>query len=269
MSLLVERKNRILHINLSRPAKRNALTVDMSREIVRNVRAVQDDPRIGCVLITGAGQVFCSGIDLDEMAVGNSHVFEALFQMGAEALKPIVVAVNGAALGGGLGLVAQGHIVVAEQSSFFSLPEIKVGLWPFLVYRAVEEELGSRRTLALSLSGRTFSAENALAWGLVDQLCPDDEVRDRAEAMARDLARACPSAIEAGMRYARDSRDKAVADAGEMASALQDKLLASADLDEGCAAFKQRREAHWPSMPHDFYGNGKTDGVSADSRQRR
>lgn len=257
MKLNISKKNRILHLTLSRPEKRNALTLEMCEGIVGAIDSAQNDDHIGCVLIAAEGPVFCAGMDLEEAATPPltklTAVHERLFSIGQQSLKPIVVAVNGAALGGGLGLVAQGHLVVAEASSLFALPEIKVGLWPFLVYRALEAAIGPRRTLSISLAGGTFNADRALSWGLIGQICPDDEVRDRAEAVARDLAKACPAAIEAGMQYLRDSRGKTWEEAGQVAASLRDKLMASADFEEGCAAFKERREALWPSMPKEFY----------------
>jgi enoyl-CoA hydratase/carnithine racemase len=257
MNLLIEKKRRVLELTLNRPEKRNALTSAMCEDMVGAVEAVQDDAEIGSILIRAVGQVFCAGMDLDEAVAAAGielgPVHERLFSIGFNSNKPIIVSVNGAALGGGLGLVAQGHVVVAERSSVFALPEIRIGLWPFLVYRAVESSIGTRRTLALSLTGRSFDAEEALAWGLVHRVCPDDEVCDRGSNLARDIAKACPRAIHAGMTYVRESRGKSLAEAGEIAAALRDELMRSDDFKEGVDAFKHKREAEWPSIPAVFY----------------
>jgi enoyl-CoA hydratase/carnithine racemase len=261
MSLLVETKRRVLRITLNRPEKRNALTSDMCKGIVEAVQAAENDAEIGSILISGVGQVFCAGMDLDEAAspagLELGPVHERLFSIGFESHKPIIVAVNGAALGGGLGLAAQGHVVLAEQSSVFCLPEVRIGLWPFLVYRAVEASIGARRTLALSLTARNFHAHEALAWGLVHKVCPDDELTDRACNLARDIAKACPTAVHAGMCYAHTAHGKSWHEAGLVAGQLRDELMKSEDFREGVAAFKQKREPSWPSMPQSFYKNGK------------
>jgi enoyl-CoA hydratase/carnithine racemase len=252
----VHDKNRILHITLNRPGKRNALTCEMCSGIAQAVASVQDREDIGAIFITAAGQVFCAGMDLDEAVLPHHNLaaaHEDLFTMGANSLKPIVICVNGPALGGGLGLVAQAHVVMAAQTAVFGLPEIRIGLWPFLVYRAVEAALGPRRTLELSLVGRTFHAPEALQWGLVHQICPPGEVCERAHALARDIAKASPRAIAAGMQYVRGSRAKSPKEAGELAAVLRTELMASGDFQEGCAAFKEKREPHWPSMPRGFY----------------
>ncbi len=252
----VQQKNRVLHLTLNRPGKRNALTCAMCSEIAQSVASAQDREDIGVILITAAGQVFCAGMDLDEAVLPHHNLASAhedLFTMGAKSVKPIVICVTGPALGGGLGLVAQGHVVMAAETAVFGLPEIRIGLWPFLVYRAVEAALGARRTLELSLVGRTFHALEALQWGLVHQLGPPGEVCERAHGVARDVARASPRAIAAGMQYVRGSRGKSPSEAGELAAALRSDLMASGDFQEGCAAFKEKREPHWPSMPPAFY----------------
>lgn len=252
MSLLVEHEHRVLHLTLNRTEKRNALTAEMCARIAEAVDAAQDDAQIGCILISAAGHVFSAGMDLDEAILPAGAdletAHEALFTIGFQSLKPIVVAVNGAALGGGLGLVAQAHIAIASEGALFGLTEIRLGLWPFMIYRSVEAALGSRRALELSLTGRVFPARDALDWGLVHQICPPAETAERAHAIARDLAKASPAAIAAGMRYWRESRGMSPEQAGELAAAMRKELLASGDLREGYAAFKEKREPHWPSL---------------------
>jgi enoyl-CoA hydratase/carnithine racemase len=252
MSLLVDHERRILHLTLNRPVKRNALNVEMCSKLVEAIAAAQKDENVGCILISAAGQVFCAGMDLDE-AVGSpgtdlAEVHEKLFTVGANSLKPIVICVNGSALGGGLGLVAQGHAVIAAEGAVFGLTEMRVGLWPLLVYRAVEAALGARRTLELSLTARVFPAHDALQWGLAHYVFPQADAADHAVAVARDLAKASPLAISAGMQYVRGSRGKSWEEAGELATALRRKLMNSPDFKEGCAAFKEKREPRWPSL---------------------
>ncbi len=259
MNLLVTSEHRILHITLNRPEKRNALNAEICRGIVDAVEGVQHSESIACIMITAAGSVFCAGMDLDEAVSANqaelSTLHESLFTLGIRSVKPIVVAVNGAALGGGLGLAVQGHVVFAGEGAVFGLPEISVGLWPFLVYRSVSAAIGPRRTLAISLSGRSFTASQAAEWGLVHRILAGNEVEERCRSMARRLARASPLAVALGMQYVQESAGKSCTEAGELAAELRVKLMESADFKEGHLAFKQKRDAHWPSMPSDFYNN--------------
>ncbi len=263
-NVLIAKKNRVLHITLNRPAKRNALTLEMSNTIASAIEDAQHAADIGCISFTAAGAVFCAGMDLeeagdvDEQELSKAH--ERLFSLGRESLKPIVMAVDGAALGGGLGLVAQGHYVFASEAAAFGLPEIRVGLWPFLVYRSLTAALGPRRVLALSLTGEYFHAAEALDWGLVQRISPALEVEDHAAAMARHLSKASPEAIRTGMQYVRDSIGKEWSGAGELAAQSRRSLMATADYQEGRQAFKERRPARWPSMPSEFYSGRTTDG---------
>jgi enoyl-CoA hydratase/carnithine racemase len=191
-------------------------------------------------------------MDLDEAVSPAKDLLDdvhaKLFSLGRRAMKPIVMCVNGAALGGGLGLVAQGHIVVASQSAAFALPEIRLGLWPLLVYRSVEAALGSRRTLELSLTGRLFHSEEALAWGLVSRVAHPDEVHARAKSIANDLAKASPQALEAGFRLLAECDGASSEDAMNAAVKIRRTLMESDDFREGVAAFKERREPRWPSI---------------------
>src|SRR3982751_1753427 len=257
MQLIVERKRRILRLTLNRPEKRNALTSGMCQAIVDAVDSVQTDDEIGVVLLMAHGQVFCSGMDLDEASDLESgkldEVHERLFTLGITSRKPIVVCVNGAALGGGLGLVAQGHVVTASSGAVFGLPEIRIGLWPFLIYRAVENAIGSRRTLELSLTGRLFHAQEALHWGLVQTIAPAGEVVDRAKGIAVDIARTSPAAVGYGMEYVQQARGVDQNSARRLAREVRSQLMETDDFKEGYAAFKEKREPRWPSMPNGSY----------------
>jgi len=257
MDILIDDRERVLRLTLNRPNKRNALTFEMCTQIVEAVRFAQSLADIGCVLISANGTVFCSGMDLSESAPVEAvlKVHEQLFTLGAQSLKPIVIAVNGAALAGGLGLVAQGHVALASPNAVFGLPEVRIGFWPFIVYRSIEGALGKRRTLQLSLTGGNFNAQQAFAWGLVHEVCSADELAATSWNTALEIAKASPLAIASGMQYVRDAEGKSVREAGEIASGYRAKLLASADFKEGTSARKEKRVPVWPSMPLDFYAN--------------
>jgi len=256
MELLTCVKNRVLHLTLNRPDKRNALTASMCAEIVVQVEKAQDDPNIGAILICANGSVFCAGMDLDETSPDGPEIDclqEQIFTMGIRSLKPIVVGVNGAALGGGLGLVAQGDVVMCSEKAVFGLTEVRIGLFPFFIYRSVEAAIGNRGTLQAALTGHLFHPEDAVQWGLVHKICPGTELNDRVKVMARELAKSSPIAIMAGLEYVKRSRGMNVADAGKLASELRNRVIAGPDFKEGVAAFKEKREPHWPSMPPNFY----------------
>jgi enoyl-CoA hydratase/carnithine racemase len=270
--LLIEREGRVLSITLNRPEKRNAFNVAMCHELVDAITSAQTDPGIGCILLSAAGRVFSAGMDLHEAASGPGDdsitIHERLFSIGRETAKPIVACVTGPALGGGLGLVAQCQIAVAAQGALFGLPEIRTGIWPFLVYRSVEAAIGPRRTLELSLTGRLFSTHEALSWGLIHHEAHAFEVEDRAGAIARDIAKASPAGIRLGLEYVRGSRNETWEEAGKLAAELRRECTSGADFKEGVAAFHAHREPHWPSMPQGTYSEVSED-INPDAAPRK
>ncbi len=245
-----ELRGRVLHVRMNRPEKRNALSVELCRELVRAIEGADNSRTAGAILLTAAGPAFSAGMDLSEIdavgarAIDTAH--EQLFTIGARLSIPIIAAVTGPALGGGTGLVANCHIVIASPRATFGLTEIRLGLWPFLVFRAVSAALGERRAIELSLSGRTFPAAEAKEMGLVHQV--HDAAAERAQELAEAIASFSPTAVRTGMAYVREIRGLNWRQAGEIACQLRGQILNSADFREGIAAFREKRPPHWPSL---------------------
>jgi len=250
-SLLRRRDKRLLRLTLNRPGKRNALNVALCSEIVEAVREAGEDSGIGAILLDAEGPAFCAGMDLEESllpdAAGRTAVHERLFTMGAEARKPIVAAVHGAALAGGTGLVANAHVVYAAEQATFGLTEIRIGMWPLVVSRALCLAIGERRTMEMSLTGRVFGAAEALQYGLVHFVAPAAELNARVAEAAAQIAAASPAALAAGMQYFRESRGLSWEKRGELAASLRAGLFAAADYAEGVRAFREKRPPRWPS----------------------
>ena len=241
---------RVLRLTLDRPEKRNALNGDLCLALVDALEAAGLDASVGAILLAGNGKSFCAGMDLDEAALGITDqinaAHERLFTMGSRLTKPLVAAVRGAALGGGTGLVANCHIAIAALDASFGLTEIRLGLWPFLVYRAVAMALGERRTLEMALTGRTLGAEAARDIGLVHEIAPDPE--KRALEVAETVAGFSPTAIQIGMSSVQQVRDADWEAAGQIARRLREQVLAGADFQEGVKAFREKRPPRWPSL---------------------
>lgn len=241
----IAREENVLRLALNRPERKNALNEPMCRAIVEAVESAEDDASVGAILIEARGDVFCAGMDLEAASEGATGIHERLFTLGARIRKPIVAAVLGPALGGGLGLLANAHIVVASHGSSFGLTEIRVGMWPFVIWRAIVNAIGERRALALALTGRIFSVNEAVQWGLVHEVGPPFEVEDRATAIALHVASNSPVATRLGMGYVHASRGMALQDAGRLALAERAKAFESADFAEGVAAFREKRKPVW------------------------
>ncbi len=247
--LEMRREERVLILTLNRPEKRNALNLQLSTELVRALTLADEDAGVGAVLIAANGSAFCAGMDLTEMGRVDleelDRVQEALFTSAARVTKPIVAAVTGAALAGGTGLAANAHIVVAGRDAKFGLTEIRIGLWPMLVFRSVALAVGERRAVEMSLTGRVMPAEEARAIGLVSEVA--EAPLERATQIAREISQMSTFILKNGLEYVRQSRGLASREAGEMARSMRETMLASPDFAEGIAAFREKRAPRWPN----------------------
>jgi enoyl-CoA hydratase/carnithine racemase len=248
--LEISREGRVLRVALNRPEKRNALSAELCAAIVNCLDDADADTSVGAILLCANGKAFCAGMDLAELGVVGTdeinRVQEKLFTVGSRLSKPIVAVVNGPALGGGMGLVANCHIAVAGENASFGLTEIRLGLWPFLVYRAVAAALGERRTTELSLTGRVFGPAEAKEMGLVQEISSDPGAAAMKTASA--IASFSPTAIATGLRLVRDSRELSFGEAGEHAKKLRNVVFESDDFKEGVRAFLEKRPPNWPSL---------------------
>lgn len=252
MSLEINREGRVLRLTLNRAEKRNALNVDLCTQIADAFENAQSDNAVGAILIDAKGPVFCAGMDLDEVldpqAAERTSIHEKVFTMAARSLKPIVAAVQGPALGGGAGLVANAHIAMAAQGSSFGLTEIRIGMWPFVIFRAVVTAMGERRAIELALTGRIFSAPEAQQYGLVNEIAPAFELDDRATAVATQIAESSAYAIRSGLQFIHGTRNMDAENAGRIAREARAGAFASADFREGVMAFREKRKPRWPSI---------------------
>jgi enoyl-CoA hydratase/carnithine racemase len=235
---------------LNRPEKRNALNVAVSRQLVRALDEAEADHGVGAIVLSGNGSAFCAGMDLQEILEDDSlqlaGLHERLFTSINRIRKPIIAAVHGPAIAGGTGLVANAHIVIAAPGVPFGLTEIKVGLWPVLVFRACELAMGERRTTELSITGRTFSAEEALIYGLVTEITEDPFAR--AMEVASVVSEYSPIAMGSGLDYVHHIRVRNWDQAGKIGHQMRDRLMDHADFEEGVKAFLEKRKPSWPSL---------------------
>jgi enoyl-CoA hydratase/carnithine racemase len=257
-SLQISREGRVLHAALNRPDKRNALNVDLCRALAEAFDEAEADAAIGAVLLSGHGKSFCAGMDLKEALseessrLNESH--ERIFTAGIRMTKPIVAAVQGSALAGGTGLAANCHIVVAAEDATFGLTEIRIGLWPFLIFRSVVAAVGERRATELALTGRIFGAGEAREYGLAHYVVDSAGFMERARQIARAAAEASPTAIRSGLVFLREARGKTWEETGALARQMRNEVFRGADFEEGIRAFQEKRLPHWPSLTTQHLG---------------
>jgi enoyl-CoA hydratase/carnithine racemase len=248
--LEISRTGRVLTVRLNRPEKRNALSAELCRLLVRALEDANSDPGVGAIVLAANGPVFCAGMDLAEVRPDNPEeinlAHEQLFTIGARLTTPLIGVIAGPALGGGAGVVANCHIAIAADHATFGLTEIRLGLWPFLVFRAVTAAVGERRALEMALTGRTFGAHLAREVGLVHEIAHDPPARAREIADA--IAASSPTSIRAGMTFVQEVRGAGWKEAGEIAARIRNEVFQSADFREGLAAFREKRHPRWPSL---------------------
>jgi enoyl-CoA hydratase/carnithine racemase len=243
MLVAVQQDSRVLRLTLNRPEKRNALNVALCQELIAAIEKADTDPAVGAILLTGNGKAFCAGMDLSEALQPDrtemDEVHEKLFTIGYRLRKPIVAGVHGAALAGGTGLAANAHILVAGDDAQFGLTEIRIGLWPILIFRAMKAAVGERRATELALTGRRFTAQEAVTIGLAHEV--SSTPIERAEAIAKQISEFSADAIGAGFNYVNQTRDKSWDEAGRIGREIRAKALDSPDFKEKVNAFLSDR----------------------------
>jgi enoyl-CoA hydratase/carnithine racemase len=251
-SLQIRRDGRVLILTLNRPDKRNALNEALCDVLTLAIHEADQDRSVGCILLSGSGPVFCAGMDLDEAtspdAAARTHIHQKLFTIGTAVTTPIVAAAQGAALAGGVGLLVNSHVVVAAEGTRFGLTEIRIGMWPLVIYRATSVALGERRALELSLTGRIFGTSDALQYGLIHEAVPPGELEHRSLEIARSIATSSPEAVRLGLYFLQQSQGLRHDEAARLAAELRATIFASDDFAEGVRAFRERRAPRWPSL---------------------
>jgi enoyl-CoA hydratase/carnithine racemase len=202
-----EVEDRVAVVRLARPDKGNALSDRLVAELVAALCEADGRSDVGAVVLEAEGRHFCAGGDLNDFLAAQAKPVEAgyediapameLFRLGFSLRTPVVAAVQGASRGGGVGLVALAHLAVADPGATFALPEVSLGLFPFAIFPLLARAMGPRRSLELALTGRTFGAEEALAYGLVQAV--SEQAREQARAWARTLAGRSPVAVRTGL----------------------------------------------------------------------
>jgi 2-(1,2-epoxy-1,2-dihydrophenyl)acetyl-CoA isomerase len=214
--LIVERAAQVATITLNRPEALNALDLALGRELFHATLEVDEDPGIRCVVVTGAGTAFCAGGDVKGFAdnlprIGvlikelTTYLHGAVSRL-CRSDKPVIMAVNGVAAGGGFSLALSGDLVVASESARFTMAYSKIAATPdgsssYFLPRLI----GLRRAVDLYVSNRVLTAREALEWGLVTRVVADGEFKTAVDALARELAQGPTRAFGAAKRLLHQS----------------------------------------------------------------
>jgi enoyl-CoA hydratase/carnithine racemase len=247
--ILVERDAHLVTITLNRPEKRNALTGSMVATLRETFGRVGGDESVRVVVLRGNGPAFCAGLDLKEMAEQRAAAGEA--QMGGleEALEdlehcphPTIAVVQGDAIAGGCELALHCDLRVAGDSARFAMPLARIGLAvPVTLTWKLVDAIGAAKTCELLFGGEAVSAETARALGLVNRVVPDEELRDAALGVARQIAQNAPLGVRAMKAFVQRAGTLTRGLPRDDLEAMHRRIRQSHDVQEGLAAQRERR----------------------------
>ncbi len=242
-------------LTLNSPVSNNAIDTGMAEEFIDACRHISENDDIYVAVVTGSGRVFCSGSALEQTVVSGTEISKAISELKDEASRyevssalalidrPVVVALNGNALGQGFELALAGDIRVAAKGAKLGFPSVASGLMPMDGgTQRLPRLIGRARALELLLGGRMIDAEEALELGLLSQVVPQSELIDNVMAMARTMAAKAPISL----RYVKEAVNKGMDLTLDQGIRLEVDLYflihTTEDRTEGIRAFQQKRK---------------------------
>jgi methylglutaconyl-CoA hydratase len=248
-STLYELRGSTAWITLNSAENRNALSVQLVAELLGHLREARDDPAVRVIALTGKGRAFCAGADLKSGgpggAEGGENPFVEILKLLWEGPKPVIGAVNGAAFGGGLGLVAACDITVAADTAKFAFSEVRVGVIPAMISVVVIPKIGVHQTMRLFLTGERFDAARAVEYGLIHRAVPAEQLEEAVQAEADLIAQGGPLAVGEAKQLVRRVPTMPMDEAFEYAARKSAELFASQEAAEGMKAFATKRRPAW------------------------
>lgn len=243
----------VVVLALNRPERRNALSSGLVDALLAALGACDADPQVRAVVLTGRGPAFCAGGDLADGMGGDGFLashqgrgrFAELMARIPELRVPVIAAVNGDALGGGCGLAAACDLVVADPAAKLGTPEIKLGLFPWIILAALQRDVPRKHLLELVLTGDKVDAARARELGLVNRVSAPGGAVAEARSLAEVIASRSPAIVGMGKRAFHRIADQSYDDALAYMHGQLSLNLLTEDAMEGVAAFLQRREPAW------------------------
>jgi len=246
-----EQPGDLLLVTLDRPEVSNAFNTGAALKLCELFERFQAEQRYRCVVVTGAGdKAFCAGADLkernsltDEQWRSQHEVFERMFRAVRDCPIPVIAAVNGAAYAGGLELVLHCDFAYASRTAKFALTEVSLGIMPGGGgTQTLPRAVGERRAKELILAARPFSAEEALAWGVVNELCEAGKVLEDTLGVAGRIASQAPLSVRQAKDAIRTGLQMDLPSAMRLEVEAYNRLVGTEDRREGLRAFNEKRK---------------------------
>ena len=251
-NLIVSITSPVATITLNRPARRNALSVEMMQELIACLDELGSQTEVRAVILGAAGAAFCAGHDLGEMIGRDITQYRRIFDVCTALMtrlksipQPVIAQVDGVATAAGCQLVAACDLAVASERASFATPGVRIGLFCTTPMVELSRAVGRKRALEMLLTGKMVDARTACEWGLVNRVVPSQELTEAARQLACEIAAASPFTVSLGKQayYAQIDLDqpKAYAYAKEVMS----MNALAADAQEGMSAFLEKRRPCW------------------------
>jgi enoyl-CoA hydratase len=239
----------ILVVTMNRPEVRNAINSTMMAELLSLWRELASPDVARCVVLTGEGKAFCAGADLKErngLTVETWREHHINLERAMEAMiacpVPVIAAANGAAFGGGLELVLASDFAYAASQATFGMPETTVGIMPGAMgTQNLPRACGLRRAKEICFTGGSFSAAEALEWGVVNRICAPDSLMDEVLDVARKIGANAPLAIRQVKKAMAAGETTDLTTGYKIELAAYNELIPTADREEGIRAFNEKR----------------------------
>ena len=253
MSLGYEKEGRIAIFTLNRPEALNALNPEVVAELSQALIDFKDNDELWVGIITGTGdKAFCAGADIKTMLPilkktrGQPWFEPPHIMKGLKLWKPMIAAVNGAALGGGFELTLACDLRIASENASFGVPEVNLGIIPgWGGTQRLPRVIPWAKAAELLLTGRPIDAQEAYRIGLVNKVVPLAELMPTAKKMAELLCRPAPLAVQAAKQAMIQGTSLSLTEGLELEKQLEDFLVTTQDFEEGCKAFIEKRKAEF------------------------
>jgi len=251
-TIRIEREEHVATLTLNRPEQLNTFTSQMAQDLCAGLMELESDEAVRVIVIGGAGDAFCCGIELSEFHGKTQKEYrewialmERMVHVLAYLKKPVIASAHGFAVANGAGIIASCDLAVVEEGIRIGLTAVNVGLFCMGPAVPVSRILGRKRCLELLMTGDMIDAKTALEWGLVNRVAAAGKLREETMALAEKLAKKSPLAIQMGKQAFYGMADLEYGKAMAYTNELFAALCMTEDAKEGIDAFLERREPQW------------------------